>query len=55
MSKTYEVKVMLQSQTFTVSAEDEEEAVAIAYDAAISNSPADLLKWADYEIEEVEA
>ena len=54
MSKTYEVKVMLQSQTFTVVAEDEEGAVAIAYETAISNTPAELVKWADYEIEEVE-
>ena len=42
---------MLQSQTFTVVAEDEEEAIAIAYQTAISNSPADLVKWADYEVE----
>lgn len=51
--KTYEVVVRLQSQTFTVVAEDEEAAIGIAYETATSNSPEDLVKWADYEVEEV--
>lgn len=53
MGKIYEVKMMLQSQIFRVFAKDEDEAFDIAYQTLISNSPADLVKWADYEIEEV--
>lgn len=55
MSKTYEVVIDLNSLRFTLIAESEEEAMKKAYEVAIDNSTYDLLRHANYLVEEVEA
>lgn len=49
----YEVTVDLNSLTYVIDAEDEEAAVEMAHDLAMEESHYDILKWADYHLEEV--
>lgn len=55
MSKEYKVTIDLNSLRFSLIAESEEEAISKAYDIAIDNYTSDLLRHADYLVEEVEA
>ena len=50
--KEYEVVILLNALRYTVEAGSEEEAIDKARELANRESHYDILKWADYEIEE---
>ena len=45
----YEVEINLHSISYEIEAENEEEAIAQAYELAMQETQYDLLKWANYE------
>jgi len=47
--KKYKVTINLNSISYEIEAENEDKAVAQAYELAMEESQYDLLKWADYE------
>lgn len=49
----YKVTISLNSISYDIEAENDEKAVTIANELAMSESHYDLLKWADYETEEI--
>ena len=53
MASKYKVSIFLNAISYEVTAENEEEAVEKAEEFAMTESHYDLLKWADYEVEEV--
>jgi hypothetical protein len=50
---TYKVTVNLNSITYDIESENEDKAIEIARDNVTEESHYDILKWADYEVEEV--
>lgn len=48
----YQVIVDLNSITYEIEAEDEEQAIEQAEELAMEESQYDLLKWADYSVDE---
>ena len=54
MTPTYEVRIFLNSLSYQVTAENEQEAINKAEEFAMQEGHYDLLKRADYEVEEVE-
>ena len=49
----YKVTISLNSISYDIEAENEDKAVTIANELAMTESHYDLLKWADYETEEI--
>lgn len=52
MTPTYTVRVSLNSVTYEVTADDEEQAIEKAHEFILEESTYDLAKWADYEVSE---
>jgi len=49
----YEVKINLNSITYEIEADDEDTAIEEASELALDETQYDLLKWADYDVEEI--
>ena len=49
----YEVKIFLNSVSYEIEAENEDKAIEQAEEYALEESQYDLLKWANYEVEEI--
>jgi disulfide oxidoreductase YuzD len=49
----YEVRIDLNSITYEIEADNEDEAVEFAEEIVYDNTMYDLLKWADYTVEEM--
>jgi len=54
MTPNYTVRVSLNSVTYEITADDEDQAVEKAHEFLLEESTYDLAKWADYEVEESE-
>jgi hypothetical protein len=50
MTPTYTVRVSLNSVTYEVTADDEQQAIEKAHEFILEESTYDLAKWADYEV-----
>lgn len=48
---TYDVRIFLNNLSYSVTADNEKDAIEKAYEFATQESHYDLLKWADYEVE----
>jgi len=51
--KTYEVKIVLQPIIYEIEAKDEEQAAEYAEELIYDETMYDLVKWADYKVEEI--
>lgn len=49
----YDVRINLNSISFNIDADDEDHAVEMAHEIAMEENMYDILKWADYDVEEV--
>jgi len=50
----YEVRISLNSITYEIEADDEDKAIEIAEENVYDETMYDLLKWADYEVKEID-
>lgn len=50
----YKVTIYLNALDYEIESTDEETAITIARDNVLQESHYDILKWADYEVEEIQ-
>ena len=50
----YEVRIDLNSITYELEADNQDEAITLSHKLALNETQYDLLKWAEYDVKEID-